>query len=181
MNRVNKLRDLYWQMGQWLNKFIEPIALFLLRLTVAKVFLNSGLTKWDGFLKFNTEKYDLFMYEFFCPDPVRPGALLLCDKDTLDYADGAAVVPFIKTLAVSAGIMEVTLSLLLIFGLFTRFAALGLLGMTLFIQFAIFPTWDHWINPASWWAITLFVIFARGPGLASIDRLLKIDAISHRL
>ena len=65
MNRVNKLRDLYWQMGQWLNTFIEPIALFLLRFTVAKVFLNSGLTKWDGFLKFNTEKYDLFMYEFF--------------------------------------------------------------------------------------------------------------------
>ncbi len=180
MNSINKLRDLYWQLGQSLNKFIEPLAIFLLRFTVAKVFLNSGLTKWDGFLTFNTEKYDLFMYEFFCPDPVRPGALLLCDPATLDYADGAPVITLIKALAVMAGTMEVVLPILLIFGFFTRFAALGLLGMTLFIQFAIFPTWDHWINPASWWAISLFVIFARGPGLLSIDRLLKIDAVNRR-
>ena len=106
--------------------------------------------------------------------------MLLCEPETLDYADGAPVITVIEALAVMAGTMEVVLPILLIFGFFTRFAALGLLGMTLFIQFAIFPTWDHWINPASWWAITLLVIFARGPRLLSIDRLLKMDVISQR-
>lgn len=176
MGMVGKLRQLYVQMGQQLSRFLEPIALFSLRFMVAKVFLDSGLSKWDGFLKFNVDKYDLFMYEFFCPDPVRPGALQLCNPETLEYVEGSFVVKMIELLAVSAGVAEVLLPVLLIIGLFSRFAALGLIGMTLFIQLAVFPTWDHWINPASWWAVSLLVIVAHGPGSLSIDRLLGLDA-----
>jgi len=163
-------------MGQHLSRFLEPLALFFLRFMVAKVFLNSGLSKWDGFLTFNVDKYDLFKYEFFCPDPVRAGALQLCNPETLDYVDGSFVVKMIELLAVSAGIAEVLLPILLIIGLFSRFAALGLIGMTMFIQLAVFPTWDHWINPASWWAVALLMILARGPGLLSLDKLLGLDA-----
>lgn len=176
MGTVSKLRQLYVQIGEQLTRFLEPIALFSLRFMVAKVFLDSGLSKWDGFLTFNVDKYDLFMYEFFCPDPVRPGALQLCNPETLDYVEGSFVVKMIELLAVSAGVVEVLLPILLIIGLFSRFAALGLLGMTLFIQLAVFPTWDHWINPASWWAFSLLVLVARGPGILSIDRLLGLDA-----
>ena len=40
---------------------------------------------------------------------------------------------------------------------------------------AVFPTWDHWWNPAAWWAIVLFALVARGPGYFSADRLLGLD------
>ncbi|WP_293265805.1 DoxX family protein [Neptunomonas sp.] len=173
---VYKLRELYLKMGQQLTRYIEPLALFFLRFMVAKVFLDSGLSKWDSFLKFNVDKYDLFMYEFFCPDPVRDGALQLCNPETLEYVEGSFVVRMIELLAVFAGIAEVVLPVLLIIGLLSRFAAFGLIGMTMFIQLAVFPTWDHWINPASWWAVSLLVIVARGPGFLSIDRLLGLDA-----
>lgn len=176
MEMVRKLQLLYIQMGEQLSKFVEPLALFFMRFMVAKVFLDSGLSKWDGFLQFNVDKYDLFKYEFFCPDPVREGALLLCDPQTLDYVDGSLVVTIIESLAVVAGVVEVLLPILLIIGLFSRFAALGLIGMTMFIQLAVFPTLDHWINPASWWAASLLIIFARGPGFLSVDKFLGLDA-----
>lgn len=176
MGMIKKLQLLYVQMGEQLSKFVEPLALFFMRFMVAKVFLDSGLSKWDGFLQFNVDKYDLFKYEFFCPDPIREGALLLCDPQTLDYVDGSLVVTIIESLAVIAGVVEVLLPLLLIIGLFSRFAALGLIGMTMFIQLAVFPTLDHWINPASWWVASLFIIFARGPGFLSADKFLGLDA-----
>jgi len=176
MDIIKKMQLLYIQMGEQLSKFLEPLALFFLRFMVAKVFLDSGLSKWDGFLQFNVDKFDLFKYEFFCPDPVRAGALQLCDPQTLDYVDGSFMVKMIESLAVIAGVVEVLLPVLLIIGLFSRFAALGLIGMTMFIQLAVFPTLDHWINPASWWAVSLLVIFARGPGVLSVDRLLGLDA-----
>jgi putative oxidoreductase len=176
MKLLLSLRVIYGNIAAVLSRFLEPLALFFLRFTVAKVFLDSGLSKWDGFLRFNVDKYDLFLYEFFCPDPVRPGALLLCNSATLEYAEGGTVTRLIEILAVMAGVVEVVLPVLLIVGFLSRFAALGLLAMTMFIQLAVFPSWDHWINPASWWAVTLLMIVARGPGLFSMDRLLGLEA-----
>lgn len=171
----NLMKNKYRSVSLAISTYIGSVALLLLRLLVARVFLLSGLTKWDGFLRFNTGKYDLFLYEFFCPDPVRPGALQLCSPDTLDYVEGSLTVSVIKLLAITAGVLEVVLPTLLIIGLFSRFAALGLLAMTLFIQLAVFPGWDHWWNPAAWWAISLLVILTIGPGSLSVDRLLRID------
>ena len=154
---------------------LEPLALLALRLAGAKVFWDSGLTKWNGFLEFNKDKYDLFLYEFFCPDPPRPRALQLCDATTLEYTEGSTIVSLIKALAVMAGVMEIALPVLLVLGLVSRLAALGLLGMTLFIQLAVFPTWSHWVNPAMWWAAVLFALVACGPGAWSLDRLLGLE------
>lgn len=159
------------RIGGWL----EPLALLGLRLAGAKVFWDSGMSKWNGFLQFNKDKYDLFLYEFFCPDPPRPGALQLCDSGTLEYAEGSAVVPAIKALAVMAGVMEVALPVLLVLGLASRLAAFGLFGMTLFIQLAVFPTWSHWWNPAMWWAAVLLALVACGPGAWSLDRMFGLD------
>ena len=159
------------RIGGWL----EPLALLALRLVGAKVFWQSGVTKWNGFLEFDKNKYDLFLYEFFCPDPPRPGALQLCDPATLEYTEGSSTVLMIKTLAVSAGVMEITLPILLVVGLLSRLAALGLLGMTLFIQLAVFPTWSHWWNPAMWWAVVLLALVACGPGAWSLDRLTGLE------
>ena len=154
---------------------LEPLALLGLRLAGAKVFWDSGMTKWNGFLQFNKEKYDLFLYEFFCPDPPRPGALQLCDPGTLEYSESSTVVSAVKALAVMAGVMEVALPVLLVLGLLGRLAALGLFGMTLFIQLAVFPTWSHWWNPAMWWAVVLLALVACGPGAWSLDRLFGFE------
>lgn len=175
MFKIASIRSIYVCISNQLEKWISPVSQLLVRLIAAKVFLASGLSKWNGFLDFDENKYDLFMYEFFCPDPVRPHALQLCDPETLDYTEGSAMVSFIETLAVTAGVTEVLFSLLLIAGLFSRFAALGLIGTTLFIQLAVFPSWDHWWNPAVWWFAALLTVFVYGPGKLSIDRLLKLE------
>jgi putative oxidoreductase len=167
--------NFYRSVTSSLTLYLEDLSLLLLRLIGAKVFFESGLTKWNGWFDFNEQKYDLFLYELFCPDPVREGALLLCNPETLDYEEGSVMVGFIESLAFMAGVMEIVLPALLVLGLFTRVGALGLLGMTLFIQLAVFPTWGHWWNPAVWWAVVLFAVFARGPGLFSIDRLLGLE------
>tara|TARA_R110000868_G_scaffold364037_5_gene626790 strand:- start:79520 stop:80053 length:534 start_codon:yes stop_codon:yes gene_type:complete len=175
MPNFSDLKNLHLILASQLTRWVSPFSQLFIRLLVAKVFLMSGLSKWNGFFDFDENKYDLFMYEFFCPDPVRPHAVQLCDSETLEYVDGSAVVSFIHGLAVSAGIMEVLLSSLLIVGLFSRAAALGLIGMTLFIQLAVFPSWDHWWNPAVWWFTALLCVFAYGPGKLSIDRMLGLE------
>ena len=153
----------------------EPLALLGLRLAGAKVFWGLRHDEMERLPAFNKEKYDLFLYEFFCPDPPRPGALQLCDPGTLEYAEGSAVVSTIKALAVMAGVMEVALPVLLVLGLLSRLAALGLFGMTLFIQLAVFPTWSHWWNPAMWWAVVLLTLVACGPGAWSLDRIFSLE------
>jgi len=173
---MNAMINLYQTIATGISRYFEDIALLLLRLMGAKVFFESGLGKWNGWFDFNEQKYDLFLYELFCPDPVREGALLLCDPKTLEYEEGSSMVSFIESLTVMAGVMEIVLPVLLVIGLFTRVGAIGLLGMTLFIQLAVFPTWDHWWNPAAWWAVVLFTIFSRGPGILSIDRLIGLES-----
>jgi putative oxidoreductase len=177
---MNIMVNLYRSLTDSLTRYLDDLSLLLLRIIGAKVFFESGLTKWNGWFDFNEQKYDLFLYEFFCPDPVREGALQLCNPETLDYEEGSFVVRAIESLAFMAGVMEILLPVLLVLGLFTRIGALGLLGMTLFIQLAVFPTWDHWWNPAVWWAVVLFAVFARGPGLFSIDRLLGLERGAQR-
>jgi putative oxidoreductase len=172
---MNTITDLYQSLCKQFTLFFSDISLLFVRLLAAKVFLASGLSKWNGFFDFNEEKYDLFLYEFFCPEPIREGALLLCDANTMDYTEGSFTVSLIETLAVVAGVVEVLLPVLLILGLFSRIGALGLVGMTLFIQLAVFPEWDHWWNPAVWWFVALMVIVSRGPGKLSLDHLLGLD------
>ncbi len=152
----------------------SPFALLVARLAVARVFLMSGLTKWNGPFQFNPDKYDLFLYEFFCPEESRPGALVLC----LDQAEGtyAPMTQWIvERFANMAGIMEILLPLLLVFGLTSRFAAAGLLVMTLVIERLVFPDADSWWGSHVWWAAILLMIVAKGPGTWSLDRFFGLD------
>jgi putative oxidoreductase len=63
---------------------------------------------------------------------------------------------------------ELTCSVLLVAGLFSRAAALALLGLVAVIQLAVYPEdWpDHIL-----WASLLLLILARGPGAISLDYL----------
>jgi len=114
-------------------------------------------------------------YAFFCPEDPRAGALLLCDPETLEYVEGSTTVMYIKYLAVTAGVAEIILPALIMIGLFTRFAAVGILVMTVFIQLAIFPTWSHWVNPAMWWAGIAAALIIIGPGKISLDHWLGFE------
>jgi len=74
-----------------------------------------------------------------------------------------------------AGIAEIVLPLLLIFGLTSRLAAAGLLVMTLVIERLVFPDAASWWGSHVWWAAILLVIIAKGPGAWSLDRLFGLD------
>ena len=162
----------------WLTSkanMLEPFALLIARVAVARVFFLSGLTKWNGFLSFNPEKYDLFLFEFFCPEDKRAGALVLCtDQVAGTYAPTTQWI--VERFANMAGIMEIILPILLVLGLTSRLAAAGLLTMTLVIERLVFPDADSWWGSHVWWAAILFVIVAHGPGRFSLDRLFKLES-----
>ncbi|GHA87323.1 membrane protein [Algimonas arctica] len=173
MKTLNSLKSGYLWFGRKAN-VLEPLALLLARLAVARVFFMSGLTKWNGLFQFNAEKYDLFLYEFFCPEEARPGALVLC-KNVTEGTYSSSMQWVVERAANMAGIMEIVLPLLLVLGFTSRLAATGLLIMTLTIEFLVFPDADSWWGSHAWWAVILFVIIVRGPGVLSLDRFVGLE------
>jgi putative oxidoreductase len=119
-----------------------------LRIFPAMVFWQSGRTKVEGLFTIKDSTWFLFKEEFALP---------------LIPSDLAAV------LATTA---EHVLPALMILGLFTRFAALGLLIMTAVIQIFVYP--DAWVTHGLWGA-ALLALIARGPGRVSVDNLLGLD------
>ena len=60
--------------------------------------------------------------------------------------------------------------ILLVIGLASRFAALGLLVMTLVIEVFVYPAAYPVHGP---WAVCCLVIMIHGPGILSLDHLIK--------
>jgi putative oxidoreductase len=114
------------------------------RVFPAAVFWASGETKRDGFRVSDNAIY-LFQEEYKLPliDPVIAAHL--------------------------AAIAEHVFPALLIIGLASRFAALGLLFMTLVIEVFVYP--GAWPTHGTWAACFLLII-ARGPGVFSLDHLI---------
>jgi putative oxidoreductase len=73
-------------------------------------------------------------------------------------------------------VAEVALPALLIAGLGTRYAALGLLVMTGVIQLSI-P--DGWANFHLYWASLALAILTFGPGKIALDYVLGLDRVSR--
>jgi putative oxidoreductase len=69
-------------------------------------------------------------------------------------------------------VAEVGLPVLLIVGLGTRYAALGLLVMTGVIQLS-FP--EGWANFHLYWASLALSIMTFGPGKVALDRVLGLE------
>ncbi|MFT6791299.1 MAG: putative oxidoreductase [Cellvibrionaceae bacterium] len=78
-------------------------------------------------------------------------------------------IPFLSsTLATyMATFGEFFLSLMILLGLLTRFAALGLAMMTLVIQFFVFP--DKWWTVHVYWMLILLYLIKYGGGSFSLD------------
>ena len=129
-------------------RLLAPSLLLLVqRIGIAAVFFMSGRTKVDGLLTVNDTAFELFRTDY---------ALPLVKPEIAAYA---------------AAYSEHLFPLLLVLGLFTRFAALALLIMTSIIEIFVYP--DAWPTHLSW-AGLLLPLIALGGGRISLDRLLRL-------
>lgn len=134
-----------------------PIAL-LGRFSIAAVFWRSGQTKVDGLA------IDLV------EGRLQLGWPRLSDSAVLLFREEYRL-PLLspEVWATLAALGEHLLPVMILLGLGTRFAALGLLVMTAVIQFLVYPGAypTHGV-----WAAVLLYLMARGAGQLSLDALL---------
>jgi putative oxidoreductase len=127
---------------------VPSLVQFVMRVALAVPFWRSGILKWNGFLKLSDTAVTLFTDEFMLHLPGGPY-----------HYPAPAVMAFLS------GCGEITFPILLVVGLATRFAALGLLLMTLIVELTIPTGWPMHIT----WAAMALGIMAWGPGRFSID------------
>ncbi|HPU50975.1 MAG TPA: DoxX family membrane protein [Burkholderiaceae bacterium] len=126
-----------------MDRVLAPAA----RLAMAAVFWLSGRTKVDGWISVSDNAVTLFAEEYKLP----------------------FVAP--ELAAHAAAYAEHLLPVLLVLGLFTRFSALALLGMTAVIQVLVYPqAWPTHLT----WAVPLMYLAWRGAGPVSLDRALGV-------
>ncbi|MEY4265768.1 MAG: hypothetical protein RIS90_303 [Pseudomonadota bacterium] len=131
-------------LAKWISHDLLALAA---RAAMAAIFWLSGRTKVDGWWTVSDSAYELFRTEYRLP--------LVTPELAAPLAAGA----------------EHLLPALLALGLFTRGAALGLLGMTLVIQVLVYP--QAWPTHLSW-AAALLYLAGRGAGRWSLDRRLGL-------
>jgi putative oxidoreductase len=128
-----------------------PLSIILLagRIGVGATFFKAGL------LKYNSWEFTVKLFEDEYRVPV------------LDPAVAARI----------AMIQELTIPILLFFGLATRLATLPLLGMIAVIQIFVYPNAynDHLV-----WGSILALVLTRGPGVFSLDYLIERAATRRR-
>jgi putative oxidoreductase len=134
------------------------LPLLILRLTLARPFFASGLTRWDGWFTLSFGTKALFAEEY-----------------KLHIFGSEIPFPAPELVATMASTAEIVLPILLVFGFLTRWAALGLLVMTGVIQLT-YP--DGWANFHLYWAAMALAIMTFGPGAVSFDRLLGLEGWS---
>ncbi|WP_018316979.1 DoxX family protein [Bradyrhizobium sp. WSM2793] len=145
-----------WLLVDRANRLIQTLATpslvqFVLRLALAVPFWRSGMLKWAGFLKLNDTAVTLFSDEFM-----------------LHLPGGPYHFPAPTVMAFLSGCGEILLPILLVLGLGTRLAALGLLFMTVIVELTVPDGWPIHLT----WAAMALGIMAHGPGNISLDHLL---------
>ena len=145
-----------WLLIDRANHLIQTLAtpslvLLVLRLALAVPFWRSGMLKWSGFLRLNDTAVTLFSEEFM-----------------LHLPGGPYHFPAPTLMAFLSGCGEIMFPILLVLGLGTRFAGLGLLFMTVIVELTVPDGWPIHLT----WAAMALGIMAYGPGLISVDHLL---------
>lgn len=138
------------------NRLIQTLATpslvqLVLRFALAVPFWRSGLLKWDGLLRLSDTAVTLFSDEFM-----------------LHLPGGPYHFPVPTVMAFLSGCGEIMFPILLVLGLGTRFAALGLLGMTMIVELTVPDGWPVHLT----WAAMALGIMAYGPGNVSLDHLI---------
>lgn len=137
----NRIAD---ALERWIGHSLLALAA---RFSIAGIFFMSGRTKVEGWLSVSENAVALFADEYRVP--------LL----------SAELAAHLATYA------EHLFPVLLVLGLFTRFSALALLGMTAVIQIFVYPA--AWPTHLAWAGLLLYLA-GRGAGTWSIDRLLGV-------
>jgi putative oxidoreductase len=149
-----------FRLGQLADKadhLIQTVALpslvqLVMRVALAVPFWKSGILKWTGFLKLSDTAVTLFTDEFM-----------------LHLPGGPYHYPAPTVMAFLSGCGEITFPVLLVLGLGTRFAALGLLVMTGIVELTVPDGWPIHIT----WAAMALGIMAWGPGRISLDHVIR--------
>jgi putative oxidoreductase len=144
-----------------IQRFGEIAAPPVVRIALALPFLRSGLTRWDPFPTLSLGTQFLFEQMF----------KLHVFGQVLD-------LPTPLLLAYVTAVAEIVLPILLIAGLGTRFAALGLLAMTGVIQLV---TPEGWANFHLYWAGLALALLALGGGPLSLDAIVAHIAGRRRI
>ena len=131
---------------------LPSLVQLVLRFALATPFWKSGILKWDGFFRLRDTAVTLFTDEFM-----------------LHLPGGPYPFPAPTVMAFLSGCAEITFPILLVLGLATRFAALGLLFMTLVVELTVPDGWPIHIT----WAAMALAIMAWGPGRVSLDYLIR--------
>lgn len=142
---VDRLISLFDLIAKLLPEWLIQL---LARGAIAHTFWTSGRSKVSGILDISESTYLLFEHEYDIP-----------------------LIPF-QIAAHMAAYAEHLFPILLVLGLFTRFAALSLLMMTAVIQIFVYP--DAW-NVHVWWTIALLYLLRYGGGVFSLDRVVWRD------
>jgi putative oxidoreductase len=131
---------------------MRPVAFALLtlfvRIALAAPFFLSGRTKVVEGTLFSISETTYILFEN-------------------DYS-GVPLPPHFAAVAATAA--EHLLPALLLLGLGTRLAALGLFGMTMVIQTFVYP--DAWWGVHMQWVALALIVLVLGPGKLSLDHLL---------
>jgi putative oxidoreductase len=158
---INKLNSGFE--GRLSNILMPAVDLFV-RIIMAREFFSSGLAKFKSL----EDTTDLFQYEWFS------------DENWWMALIGAEEIPRVLAtlLAVFATAGELILPVILVVGLFTRYAAAGLMVMALVITLLVYPVWtadglDYWWSQHVWWVMGLSVLMIIGGQKFSIDYLVK--------
>ena len=149
---MNNIMALWNKLTGFLSgTIVESIALLITRVALAGVFWRSYKTKVEDGSWFDITDTTYFLFENeYSGVPVLPS----------DFA------------AVMATYSEFAFPILLVIGLFTRFASAALLGMTLVIQFFVYP--DAWWATHILWVAMAAILISRGPGVISLDHVLGL-------
>ncbi|MGE3600620.1 MAG: DoxX family protein [Dehalococcoidia bacterium] len=136
-----------------LGRFPMSVTQLVLRIAVALPFWRSGQTKWTGWFELSDSAVYLFEEEF-----------------RIHLFGQTYAYPFPQLTAYASAVAEIILPLMLVLGLGTRFAALGVLFMTAIIQLTVPDGWETYHLP---WAAMALAVMTYGPGRLSVDRLIR--------
>ena len=139
------------------SRLVQAVALpslvqLVTRVALAVPFWRSGILKWNGFGRLSDTAVTLFTDEFM-----------------LHLPGGPYHFPAPTVMAFLSGTGEILFPVLLILGLGTRFAALGLLFMILIVELAVPDGWPVHLT----WAAMALGIMAWGPRHISMDHLVR--------
>jgi putative oxidoreductase len=127
-----------------MSRIPHDLIALVARISVGTIFLRSGILKVQGWKSGNT--LALFKHEYQLP---------ILPPEIAAYMATAA---------------ELALPPLLIAGLFTRYAALALLGMTMVIQIFVYP---NAFDTHGAWAASLLYLMKYGAGSLALDRFIE--------